>query len=344
MIALIHGLRAYGAVEHYVAALARGLGERAALVHPDDPVLAPFGELGVRTLAYPPRLLDSAPALTRHLTALLRRLRPSVVHVTEVFPPALVAARLAGVRRLLVTHHTPEQPRRENLAGRVWRRLGWAMRPEVIYTSQTDRGRDGRSPSHVIPLGIELERFAAGTPALAGRPLVGNVGRLAPQKGQRYLVEAAPHVLERHPEARFVVVGGGELRADLERRTREAGVADRFLFTGARDDVPDLLASFDVLASPSLFEGLCLAVIEAQAAGVPVVATPVGGVRETVVDGETGYLCPPGDPGALAERIVFCLDHPDEARRVADEAKRRVGARFSRERMVERTLALYGPV
>ena len=339
MIVFVHGLRNWGAVEEYVAAVVRGLVARerdVVLVYPDDPVLAPFAELGARTETFD---LDSG-RLTRRLAATLRVLRPRIVHVTDVFPQAQVAARLAGVRRLYVTHHTPELPRSDNAAGRLWQRVGWWMRPEVVYTSQTDRRADGRPlRSHVVPLGIDLERFAQGRAILDGR-IVGNVARLAEQKGQRDLIAAAPHVLERHPDVRFVVAGDGELRGELERLATPLG--DRFAFLGAREDVPDLLASFDVFAFPSRFEGLCLAVIEAQAAGVPVVATPVGGIRETVVDGETGWLVEPRDVDALAERISWCLEHGDEARRVAAEAQRRVRERFSTERMVAETLALYG--
>lgn len=331
MIVFVHGLRNWGAVERYVAALARGLGGDAAILHPDDPVLAPFAETGARTLPFSARLLDSAPALARHLRRELRRLRPRAVHVTDVLPPALVAARLAGVRQVFVTHHTPELPRADNAAGRLWLRLGWLARPTVIYTSETDRARDGRSPSVVVPLGIDVERFASGTPALEGE-IVGNIARLARQKGHDTLEQAARLVLDRRPGARFVVAGDGELREELEPGPLE--------LLGARDDVPDLLASFAVFAFPSRFEGLCLAVIEAQAAGVPVVATPVGGIRETVVDGETGWLVPVDDAAALAERILWVLDHPDGARRVAAEARRRA-QRYSEQAMVERTLALY---
>jgi glycosyltransferase involved in cell wall biosynthesis len=338
VIALVHGHRAWGAVERYVAAIARELGREALIVHSDDPSLAPFGALGVETLAYPGELLDSAPALTRHLAALLRRRRPRLVHVTDVLPPAQVAARLAGVRRLLVTHHTPELPRRDNPAGRLWWRLGWLTRPTVIYTSETDRAADGRSPSVVVTLGIDVERFGSGRRVLEGT-IVGNVARLAEQKGQRTLLEAAPLVLERHPEARVAIVGEGELRAELE--ALAAPLGDRAVLLGARDDVPDLLASFAVFAFPSQYEGLCLAVIEAQAAGVPVVTTPVGGIRETVVDGETGWLVPPRDARALADRIAWVLDHPDEARRIADEGRRRARERYSEAAMVERTLELY---
>lgn len=318
----------------------RGLAERSrpvALLYPDDPVLAPFGELAAETETFD---LD-APGLTLHLARRLRALGARIVHATDVFPQAQLAARLAGVRRLYVTHHTPELPRSDSLAGRSWQRVGWSTRPEVVYTSESDR-RNDRTRSlrtHVVPLGIDLERFARGKPAFEGR-IVGNVARLAEQKGQRDLIACAPRVLERHPDVRFVVAGDGELRGELERLAEPFG--DRFAFLGARDDVPDLLASFDVFAFPSRFEGLCLAVIEAQASGVPVVATPVGGIRETVVDGDTGWLVPPRDVDALAERISWCLDRPDEARRVAEEARRRVRERFSVERMVAETLALYG--
>ena len=337
MIAFVHGLRNWGAVEEYVAAVVGGLrdrGEDVALLYPDDPVLAPFAELGGE-----PYDLD-APGLTGRLARRLRRLRPRVVHATDVFPQAQLAARLAGVRKLYVTHHTPELPRSDNFVGRTWQRIGWATRPEVIYTSETDRRADRRTlRSHVVPLGIDLARFAGGRRVLEGR-IVGNVARLAEQKGQRDLVAAAPLVLEGHPDVRFVVVGDGELRAELEKLARPLG--DRFELLGERADVPDLLASFEVFAFPSRFEGLCLAVIEAQAAGVPVVATPVGGIKETVVDRETGRLVPVGDVQALAAAITRTLDDPEPARRMAAAAKARVLERFAVERMVAETLALYG--
>ena len=139
------------------------------------------------------------------------------------------------------------------------------------------------------------------------------------------------------PEAEFVVAGDGELRDELE----QLAEGTRVRFLGMRDDVPELLASFDVFAFPSLFEGLCLAVIEAQAAGIPVVATPVGGIRETVVDGETGLLVPTEDPPALAAAIRRLLEDRPAAEAMAAEARRRVRERFSIERMVDATLALY---
>jgi glycosyltransferase involved in cell wall biosynthesis len=350
VIVFLQSATVFGAVESYVAELVAALGERGrevVLLHPDVQELAPLGALegGTVSVETYPKGLESGSALTgvRHLRRRLRQLRPELVHVTDSWTMGMLAARLSGVPRVLVTHHTPELPRQDNLVGRLLWRLAWATRPEVIYTSESDRRTDGRRlRSHVVPLGIDLDHFAAATPALSctGR-LVGSVARLAPQKGQRILLDAVPLVLRRHPDARFVLVGDGELRDELEHQAHRLGIADSVLFTGARTDVPELLASFSVFALPSYFEGLCLAVLEAQAAGVPVVATPVGGVRETVVPGETGMRCDPGDPVSLADGIARLLDDPDEARRLADEALRRVRERFGIERMVAETIAVY---
>ena len=264
----------------------------------------------------------------------LRRLRPRVAHAIDVWPQAVVAARLARVPRVLVTHHTPALPRRDNRAGRLWQRLGWATRPEVIYTSAADRTDDGREPSHVIPLGIDVERYTAAKPALESeRPIVGSVGRLAEQKGFDTLLEAAALV----PEAEFVVVGDGELRQRLEGQATE-----NVRLTGWRDDVPELLASFAVYTQPSRYEGLCVAVLEAQAAGVPVIATPVGGMRDTVVHEETGLVVPVGDAGALAAAVKSLLHNESLAARLAAEAGRRLRERYTESTMIEQTLALYG--
>jgi glycosyltransferase involved in cell wall biosynthesis len=347
MIAFLHGARAFGAVENYVVDLVTGLrlaGMPCVLIYPDDPVLEPFRSLeggSVRVEPMPPATLlgSGLPALGK-IVQKLRALRPEIVHVTDVWSVALVAARLAGTPRVLVTHHTPELPRQDSLMGKVWWGAAWATRPEVIYTSEADR-RSGEKNAHVVYLGIDLQRFRQADPALdRNGPVVGNVGRLVPQKGQRFLLEAAPLVLQRHPQARFVLVGEGPARAALEAQVRAAGIEEHVLLTGERSDVPAWLASFDVFALPSLFEGLSYAVIEAQAAGVPVVATPVGGVRDTVVDRQTGLIVPPKDPKALADAICWLLENPREARTLSEEATRRV-ERFSKERMVQQTIAIY---
>ncbi|MHB8643778.1 MAG: glycosyltransferase family 4 protein [Gaiellaceae bacterium] len=332
MIAYLQQASAWGAVERYLEQLLEGLDEEAVVIAPRSPELQ---RLGAHAELRPIEA-RSAPARFVHLVRELRRLRPRLVHVVDVWPVALLAARLARVPRVIVTHHTPELPRRENLVGRALWALGWLTRPEVIYTSETDRARDGRPRGVVIPLGLELDRFDIERRPHEGR-VIGNVARLVEQKDQRLLVEAAPAILGRFPDARFVVVGDGPLRNELER----AATGLPFEFTGERDDVPELLAGFDVFAFPSRFEGLCLAVIEAQAVGIPVVATPVGGIRETVVDGETGLLVPVGDAEALARAVSRLLEEPERGARLAAEAQRRVHSHFALANMVHQTFTIY---
>lgn len=332
MIVYLHQSNVYGAVERYLEQLLRDADEEAVVVAPTGDGLAPIAELA-ELRAFDPAL--GTAGRFRMLVRELRRARPRLVHVVDVWPLAFLAARVAGVPRVVVTHHTPALPRSDNAVGRVLWRLGWATRPDVIYTSAADRAADGRT-GVVIPLGIDLQRFEVDR--RPGR-IVGTVARLVEQKGIDTLIAAAPAVLESHPDVRFVVVGDGPLRPELERLAQGMPVE----FVGARDDVPEQLARFDVFALPTRFEGLCLAVIEAQAAGVPVVATPVGGIVETVVDGETGLLVPVDDPDALAAAVRRLLDEPALAARLADEARRRARSRFSVEGMVAATRRLYGP-
>lgn len=343
MIVLVHGAPAFGAVERYVVEIVEGLrarGEEVTLLHPDAPELTPFAELAGGNIRVQTFSVDApAPLITLRLARTLRALHPRVVHVTDVWPPGMLAARLARAPRTLVTHHTPEFPRQDNLIGRLMLAAAWRTRPETIYTSESDMRADGRTlRSHVVALGIDLARF--------DRPrnpagVIGTIGRLAPQKDQRRIIEAAPIVLERYPQFRFEIAGEGELREELEAAIRAAGLDDTIRLLGARSDVPELLAQFDVFAMPSLYEGLCVAVLEAQAAGVPVVATPVGGMIETVVPGETGTRIEPGDARSLAEGILWVLDNRRESEALAAEAKKRAHDRFSAARMVDATIALY---
>jgi glycosyltransferase involved in cell wall biosynthesis len=160
-------------------------------------------------------------------------------------------------------------------------------------------------------------------------------------KGQRTLLRACAGL-----DVSVVLVGadleqGGAYRQLLEREAAELGMADRVLFAGYRADAPALLRSFDVFALPSTIEGLPLVVLEAMAAGVPVVATPVGGVGELVRDGETGLLVPPEDPDALAAALRRLLAEPETARRLTEAAGAHVAERFSERVMCERVLAVY---
>jgi glycosyltransferase involved in cell wall biosynthesis len=171
--------------------------------------------------------------------------------------------------------------------------------------------------------------------------LVGNVGRLQPVKGHRYFIEAAARVARDEQRTHFVLVGDGSLRGEIETQIARLDIGERVHLLGDRTDVARLVSAFDLMAHASLHEGLPNAVMEAMAAGVPVVATAVGGTRELIVDGKTGYLVPPADADALAERITVALKNCEERTAIAAKGREFVMARFGIERMIESVEKLY---
>ena len=166
---------------------------------------------------------------------------------------------------------------------------------------------------------------------LAGRegPLIGTVARLQPQKGLDVFLRAVRLLRETLPDVRAVIVGEGPLRADLEALAEQLGIADRVVFPGTRRDIPTVLAALDVFVLPSRFEGLSLALLEAMAMARPVVATAVSGTVEVIRDGETGLLVPPEAPDALAARIREMWTHPEQARRMGENARRLIVERYT---------------
>jgi glycosyltransferase involved in cell wall biosynthesis len=166
-------------------------------------------------------------------------------------------------------------------------------------------------------------------------------GRLSPEKGFGVLVEAAVGVLGDDPAAGVVLFGEGVLRPDLERRIRELGLAERFVMPGFRTDLDALLPAGDVVVLPSFTEGLPNVALEASAAGVPVVATAVGGTPEVVADGETGFLVPPGEPGPLAAKLRALLADAALRDRMGVAGRRRMRERFTFEGQAAAYLRLF---
>jgi glycosyltransferase involved in cell wall biosynthesis len=171
--------------------------------------------------------------------------------------------------------------------------------------------------------------------------LVGNVGRLALQKGQRHLILAMPLLLERVPRAHAVIAGRGDLEEYLRDLSVEVGVADRVHVLGPRRDVPALMHAIDVFAMPSIWEGFGLVLLEAMSAGRPIVASRVATIPEIVLDGETGVLVPAGDPVALAEALAGLAHDSEQARRYGEAGRERLRRQFSIDKMVGDTELLY---
>jgi glycosyltransferase involved in cell wall biosynthesis len=197
--------------------------------------------------------------------------------------------------------------------------------------------------THVIYNGVNLERWAAAKadPDLGrafgidpGAPVAGIVACLRPEKNHPLFIRAAAKALQRVPEAHFLIVGDGPGREELVRLVTELGMTGRVHFTGNRDDVPDMIALMDVLALTSVCEAFPMAILEAMASAKPVVATRVGAIPEAVIDGQNGYLVPPGDVEALADRLAQVLADRALATRLGRQGLALVSKRFSRERMV----------
>ncbi|WP_439620437.1 glycosyltransferase [Gemmata sp.] len=154
-------------------------------------------------------------------------------------------------------------------------------------------------------------------------------GRLSPEKGFGVLVEAAATVCRENPAAGVVLFGEGVLRPELEARVRDHGLANRFVIPGFRTDLDSLIGAADVVVLPSFTEGLPNVALEASAAGVPVVATAVGGTPEAIADGETGFLVPPGQPARIAAKVGELLRDPELRARFGAAGKHRMRTTFT---------------
>jgi glycosyltransferase involved in cell wall biosynthesis len=245
---------------------------------------------------------------------------------------------------------------------RVQRAVGFladAVVTNAEAVAQRLRG-EGWDPRrlHVIHNGIEHRPPPAGTPDLrrqlgmpASAPLIGTVSRITSLKGIEDFIDAAAVVASHHPEARFVIIGAlipdrlypdiGVFDRKLRSRAASLGLAERVIFTGSRSDAVDLMPQFSVSVLPSLTEGLSNTLIESMAAGVPTVATRVGGSPEVVEDGVTGLLVPPSQPAPMAAAIERLLASPELAARFGHAGRLRYRAHFTIDRMVQETIRLY---
>lgn len=318
----------------------------------------PFVIDSMRNRAGPLADLRTLAALFR----LFRRERPAIVHLHLLKARLLggLAARWAGVPIVVETFHGTLLT--GYYAAPVARLLAWlerwlARRMEaVIAVSPAVAGelaaaRVG-SPArvHVIPLGLDLERFGGvGLRSTLRRelglsedvPLIGTVGRLVPIKGLSLFVDAAALIHRALPAAQFIIVGDGPLRAELSRRTGAAGLSGQVHFLGWRRNLEALYPDLDLVMLTSLNEGTPVSIIEAMAAGRAVVATRVGGVADVIEDGASGVLVPPGDPAALAAAAVALLREPERRREMGEVARAAVLRRYGAGRLVADTDALY---
>lgn len=201
---------------------------------------------------------------------------------------------------------------------------------------------------HLIRNGIDLRPFAGATPSLRGdrqkKRTVGWIGRLSHEKGADIFLRAAAEVLGRCPDTRFVLVGDGPDLAALKALANELKIGEDVAFTGRRDDMPSVYASLDVMVSSSRQEGLPMAILEAMASGLPLVATAVGDVPTVVLHGRTGTVVPSENIDMLAAAMVDLLQHPEMRAKYGSAARQLIEDEFSAQRMTANYLRVYNEV
>jgi glycosyltransferase involved in cell wall biosynthesis len=331
----------------------RSLGHRSLLVAHSNGELRRRAEEGLDLVSLAPKTEMDLSAAWR-LSRVLKQLSPDIVHAHDPHGVAMAGLALSMSTRLAKPPLVAARRVDFHLRGSSLSRWKYRQVDCFICASEAIRQMligDGVPPARTVTVheGIDLEHVDAAAPASLHEelwlphhaPIVGNVAALVPHKGQRHLIEAARLVLPQVPDARFVIAGEGELRPALERQIKEHHLEKHVLLAGFRPDVLSLHKAFDILVMSSITEGLGTSLLDAMAAGKPVVATRAGGIPEVVVDGETGFLVPPRDHGAMATAIVKLLKDDGLRRRMGEAGRTRACTMFSAERMVKDTLHVY---
>lgn len=330
---------------------------------PRDAIIYPaLAEAGVPLARLPLRRGFGRPAedarALRTVGSLLERQPFELVHAHSA--KAGVVGRIAAHRAGLPVVYSPHcfpfvgpwgWPRR-TFATTVERSLG-PITDAIVCVAEDER-RLALKHRLVPPERLEVVYNGVATADLAlqaepelkafadGRPLAGCVAVLRPQKAVHVFVAAAPKILAEAPDARLAVVGEGELLPELRAQARDLKLDPaRFRFFPFRPPAARALRALDVFVLPSAWEALPISLLEALAEGVPQVATDVGGSAEAIGEGETGLLCPPNDPDALAQSVLALLSDADRRAAMADASRRRHAEHFRVEEMARRTAAVY---
>ena len=332
----------------------RAIGHRTILVaHPSGELRKRAAE-GLELVTIASRSEIDLSAAWR-LSRVIRRLAPDIVHAHDAHATAMAAlavpmAGAAAQAPALVVSRRVDFHLRHHSFSR------WKHRQVDCFIAASEAIRtmlvaDGIPRDRVVTVheGIDVEHVR-GVPAVNVHevcflphraPLVGNVAALVPHKGQRHLVEAARLVVRELPDARFVILGEGELREHLERQIREYHLEKHVILPGFRTDVLGCIKGFDLFAMSSVTEGLGTSLLDAMACSRAIVATRAGGIPEIVDDGRTGVLVEPRDHAAMATAIVRLLKDANLRRRMGEAGLVRVSERFTVDRMIAETAEVY---
>lgn len=288
--------------------------------------------------------------------------KPDILHLNSSKAGAIgsLAGRMGGVKNIIFTAHGFAF-----LEPHPWlirwiyfwaEKLATVFRKKIITVSEYDRQaaiKSGLGPTEkfvTVHNGIQIDVIPSETTLSSGEaraqndkqkwPIIGTIANLYPTKGLSYLLDAAKMVIKDFPEAKFVVIGEGRERKNLELRIRNYELKNNFFLIGAKKNASQYLSAFDIFVLPSLKEGFPYTILEAMMAELPIVATAVGGIPEALTNNQEGLLVQPKNPSALTEAINKLIASPSLAKTLAQNAKWKV-KKFSLSKMVEKTLKVY---
>ncbi|HEY4261647.1 MAG TPA: glycosyltransferase [Schlesneria sp.] len=296
---------------------------------------------GIEVVCFNGRGVGSFPGVLWRLTRALRQFRPALLQ-TFLFHGNLIgrlAGCLAGVPHIVAGIRVAERRCRWHVRLDRWTNSlvdhNVCVSQGVADFSVQEAGLKARKVS-VIPNGVDFANYANASPTDLGQlglkkqfPVVITVGRLEEQKGIRFLLNAATTVLQQHPDCQFLIVGDGPERPSLAAMASSLGIGSSIHFAGHRGDVPGLLKASDLFVLPSLWEGMPNALLEAMAAGLPVIASAVEGSREIIKSDESGLLVPAGNSSELATAILRVLNDPHFASRLVSQSQDDVAKIFT---------------
>jgi len=277
------------------------------------------------------------------LMVVLRKVRPQILAFNT--PRAVIAGNLASrfsAVQARIIFRRVSFPLRNNPLTRMKYRLGIDCIVAISESIRSQLLARGIPPGliRIIYEGMDLAHYPKrnGPAYRPGTPVViGTIAHLSSEKGINHLIEAASLIPDAASRMRFVVVGDGSLRRELEQQVRAANLENCFQFAGFQENTRDYLTSFDIFVLPSLSEGLSSSILSAMASSLPVVATRVGGIPELVHQGDNGLLVPPADPPALAQALQCLAENPAERLRMGQRGRARMESEFTLERKIEET-------
>ncbi|MBU1130831.1 glycosyltransferase [Patescibacteria group bacterium] len=342
---------AYGGAERLVLDLIKNLNPRLFEIHlltvkGGGGLWTEFKKTGINICLYNKKTKLGLLTLWR-LKKYFQKNRIQIVH-THLFAGdtwGRLAAKWAGAPIIISTEHNINLD--EGPAKKIIKRILSRFTNQIIAVSQAVKNYQTlkeKIPSQkiiVIYNGLDLNRFPFNYRPLRQAATLGIIGRLEPQKGHAPALLAFKEVLKKYPQTKLLIIGQGSLKPKLVKLGQKLHIADSLSWQSPRENVNDFLKQINILLAPSLWEGFGIVAIEALAAGVPVIASQVDGLKEIITDGENGFLAPVNNPGGLAQKIIEVMENSDKLEGVSLKGRKKVINLFTIQQMAERYQKIY---